>query len=126
MKNPRILFAFCFLSTGIFALVGSLFAWGEGWLFDPANLYDHSLALADLILSTPLLLLAAWGLFQKKRWAGPLGLVVVGILLLGSVLVYLDLWLLGPPYPLSLVVPPIFGLGLSVAYWFWQMAQVPE
>ncbi len=36
-----------------------------------------------------------------------------------AVLVYVNVILNGAPYPMKLIIPPIFGIGLSVAMLYW-------
>jgi len=119
VNRLQILFVWLFLSTGIFALVGALFSWGRGWLFSQTDLSDVLIPMADLVLTGPLSLVAAYGLWRNRVWGIHLGLVTAGTYMLGSVLVFISLIWLGRPYPMQLVVPPIFGLGIAVFYIFW-------
>jgi hypothetical protein len=121
VNRLQILFAWLFLSTGIFALVGGLFTWGKGWLFSQTDLSDVLLPIADMVLTSPLSLVAAYGLWRNRVWGIYLGLVTAGIYLYGSVLVFILLIWFGKPYPMQLVVPPVFGLGIAVSYIIWVM-----
>lgn len=121
MSRLQILFAWLFLSTGIFALVGALFSWGRGWLFSQTDLSDVLIPMADLVLAGPLSLVAAYGLWRNRVWGIYLGLVTAGTYLSGSVLVFISLIWFGMPYPMQLVVPPVFGLGIAVSYIIWVM-----
>jgi hypothetical protein len=107
---------FFFFMTGIFAIIGALYAWGDGFLFDQKNLSIVLIPLADLLVTGPLSLLAAYGIGSKKDWGHIIGLMVCGIYLFGSALVYIILIWNGAPYPLQLVIPPIFGISFSIAY----------
>ena len=92
MSNLHIisrLFAWLFLSTGVFALVGALFTWGGGWLFYQKDLTISLIPLADLIFTVPLSLLAGYGIWAKKSWGIALGLVASGVYMFGSVQVYI-------------------------------------
>ena len=83
------LFAGLFLSTGVFALVGALFTWGEGWLFYQKDLTISLIPLTDLIFTAPLSLLAGYGIWVKKSCGIALGLVTSGVYMFGSVQVYI-------------------------------------
>lgn len=113
------LFAWLFLSTGIFALVGALFTWGEGWLFYQKDLTISLILLADLICTVPLSLLASYGIWAKKNWGIHLGLVTSGVYMFGSVQVYIMIFWKAPPYPLQLVFPPLFGFGIGLCFLIW-------
>ena len=94
----------------------SLSAWGSGWLFEQIPGYDLTLPMADLWLTAPISLIAAHGLFREKRYGMVLGLVASGIYLLGSVIVYLyEFWVLASP-SWYMIIPPIFGVAISVGF----------
>lgn len=112
-------FAWLFLSTGVFAIVGGLFTWGKGRVFSEENWCVQLIPMADLMVAGPVLLAAAIGLFLKKNWGIAFGLMASGIYVFGSALVYLQVFGQGEPYPLRLIVPPIFGLGIAVGFFVW-------
>jgi len=113
------IFSLLFFTTGLFAFVGSLFCWGEGWLFEQTNLLNIILPLADLILTAPLSILTAYGIASQKYWGIYLGIFTSGIYSLGSILVFILVIWNGSPYPLQLIIPPIFGLSISILYVIW-------
>jgi hypothetical protein len=110
------IYAFLFIATGIFALVSSLFTWGGGWLFFQKNLLDFLLPMADLIISYPISLASGFGILKQKSWGIYLGLMTSGIYIFGSILVYIILLWQGFPYPLELLIPPIFGLAIAISF----------
>lgn len=120
--NPSRVFAACFWSTGVFALVGALYTWGEGWLFAQQDLLLVMLPWADLLLTAPCSILAGYGIWKRKRWSLPLGTMTCGMYLLGSALVYIAVLWQGPPYPPRLLLPPVFGIGFAAGYlaWIWK------
>ncbi len=126
MLNAKInkinfVFAWMFLLTGVFAVVSSLFTWGNGWLFQQKDLNSILIPFADLIISGPLSLLSAYGLFVKKLWGFYLGLITCGVYILGSALVYIQLIWVGSTYPFQLVIPPLFGIGISISFFIWTL-----
>ncbi len=48
------MFAWLFLSTGVFAIVGGLFSWGEGWVFSQENGRARLVPMADLLVARPI------------------------------------------------------------------------
>lgn len=120
-------FFIMFLSTGIFAIAGALYTWGDGWLFAQDELDLFLLPFADLLLTGPLCFCVAWGLRRRKDWAMFLGLLACGILLFGSLLVYIKVFWWGRPYPLKLILPPVFGIGLAFFFtrevFYWEKDQ---
>lgn len=113
------LFSWLFLSTGIFAIVGALYTWGDGPLYDQKDLLAALIPWADLVITGPLSLLAAFGVWKTRSWGYILGLMVCGIYFFGSALVYIGLIWDGAPYPLKLALPPVIGIGFSIFYPIW-------
>ncbi|MCJ7733560.1 MAG: hypothetical protein MUP11_03335 [Anaerolineales bacterium] len=112
-------FSWLFLSTGIFAIVGAIYTWGEGPIFDQNNLLAVLVPWGDLLITGPLSLLAAFGVARRKPWGFVAGLMVCGIYLFGSALVYISLIWEGAPYPFKLAFPPIIGVGFGISYPIW-------
>jgi len=112
-------YSWLFLSTGIFAIVGALYTWGDGPIYHQKNLVAVLVPWADLLITGPLSLLAAFGVWKTRSWGYLLGLMVCGIYLFGSALVYIALIWNGAPYPSELVYPPILGIGFGIAYPIW-------
>ncbi|NQS92614.1 MAG: hypothetical protein HQ574_09415 [Chloroflexi bacterium] len=73
----------------------------------------------DLLITGPLSLLAAFGVARRKSWGYVVGLMVCGIYLFGSALVYISLIWDGAPYPLKLVFPPVVGIGFGISFPIW-------
>ena len=113
------LFSWLFLSTGIFAIVGALYTWGDGPIYQQKDLLAVLVPWADLLITGPLSLLAAYGVGKRFSWGTVLGLMVCGIYLFGSALVYISLLWNGAPYPLELALPPIIGIGFGIFYPIW-------
>ncbi len=118
-------FSWLFLSTGIFAIVGALYTWGDGPIYNQKNLLAVLVPWADLLITGPLSLLAAYGVWKRLSWGNALGLMVCGIYLFGSALVYISLLWNGAPYPLELALPPIVGIGFGIIYPIWVLRNLP-
>ncbi|MHA2104540.1 MAG: hypothetical protein ACW981_14020 [Candidatus Hodarchaeales archaeon] len=118
---PKIFASSLFL-TGIFALVGSLYTWGDGFLFSALPGTDLSLFVADLIITTPFSFISAYGFWNLRRWGLYLGWFTAGVYIYGSAIVYIMVLQQGPPYPMDLVIPPVFGIIISggLMIWSWK------
>ena len=116
--------AWIFFSTGIFAIVGALYTWGEGPLYYQDDLLTALVPWADLVITGPISILAAYGINTKKHWGMIAGLLACGIYLFGSVLVYITLIWEGAPYPLQLALPPLAGIAISIGYPYWIIRQM--
>jgi len=117
--NTNKLFAWLFITTGIFAIAGALYTWGDGWLFAEQSLFKKLIPLADLVVAGPISLMAGYGIGTKKRWGAIAGLVSCGIYLFGSVLVYIMIVEGLLPLELRYIIPPIFGIGISLSFIVW-------
>ena len=114
-------FSWLFLSTGIFAIVGALYTWGDGPIYHQKDLLAVLIPWADLLITGPLSLLAAFGVWKMRSWGYLLGLMVCGIYLFGSALVYISLIWNGAPNPPELAYPPILGICFGLAYPIWTL-----
>ncbi len=118
------LFSWLFLSTGIFAIIGALYTWGEGPIYQQKDLLAVLIPWADLLITGPLSLLAAYGVWKRASGGFILGLLVSGIYLFGSGLVYISLFWHGAPYPLELALPPVIGIGFGIIYPIWVLRNI--
>lgn len=123
VKNSKF-FSWLFLSTGIFAIVGALYTWGIGPIYHQKDLLVVLIPWADLLITGPLSLLAALGVWKMRSWGYLVGLMVCGIYLFGSALVYISLIWNGSPYPPELAYPPILGICFSIAFPIWVLKNV--
>jgi FtsH-binding integral membrane protein len=121
MKTARV-FSITLLLTGIFAAIGALYRWGDGPIHTAPLGADLEIYVAELVIAAPISILASVGIKKMKRWGMLLALLAVGVYIYGSVLVYAAVFLAGSPYPLKLIIPPVFGITLSISliYWIWK------
>lgn len=59
-------FTVLFILTGIFAILGALYTWGEGSIFEQHELAKILIPWADILLTGPISILAGLD-FSKKR-----------------------------------------------------------
>ena len=115
MKSKERIFGILFLLTGIFALLGGLYTWGDGNVFDQNELAKVLIPLADIIVTTPVSIAAGYGLIKNRRWGEKLALMASGIYIFGSVMVFVSIiW--NSNYDLLLIVPAISGMFIGLMY----------
>lgn len=121
MKASKIhkLFAWLFITTGIFAIAGALYTWGNGWLFAQHNLLNKLIPLADLLIAGPVSLIAGYGVARQKQWGIIAGLVTCGIYLFGTALVYIMIANAALPFELKYLLPPVFGISTTLSFIVW-------
>jgi hypothetical protein len=73
---------------GIFALLGSLFLWGEGFILQFPEGVDLSYPAADILVNAPASLVAAIGLWRLKRYGYVAAQVAAGLYLYASVEIF--------------------------------------
>lgn len=101
-------FGILFTLTGIFAIVGGLYTWGDGSIFLQRELLSVWIPWADIILTGPVSIISGYGILKNLTWGRILGLVTSGIYLFGSVLVFITIvW--NNDYAHFLLVPSISG-----------------
>lgn len=106
-------------AIGIFAFVGSLWMWGEGFLFSfPAGV-DYSFPVADLLVNTPASILAATGLWRMRQWGYIASQFVAGFYTYASVEIFVMVAQEGPPYPAEIVVPQVAAIAVAAALVFY-------
>lgn len=101
-------FGILFILTGIFAIVGGLYTWGNGSIFSQTELLTVLIPWADIILTGPISLVSGYGVIKNLFWGSVFGLVTSGIYILGSVLVFIAIvW--NNDYSVFLIVPSVSG-----------------
>lgn len=118
-RKTIIFISWLFFSTGIFAILGALYTWGDGPLHLEEDLLTALVPWADLLVTGPLSIAAAYGIYARKDWGHITGLMTSGIYIFGSALVYIALIWQGAPYPLHLALPPLLGIGIGFGYPIW-------
>lgn len=125
IRQAKFLSVSLFL-TGIFAIAGALYRWGDGSLFNAPFGTDLQLFIANIIITGPISIIAAIGFLKLRKWAIISSNFAAGIYIYSSALVYINVFQNGVPYPLKLIIPSIFGICLSTAIivWIWKYCEV--
>lgn len=109
------LFGLLFILTGIFAIVGGLYTWGDGAIFSKTELLTVLIPWADIILTGPLSLVCGYGILKKMKWGSILGLMTSGIYIFGSVLVFITMiW--NHDYSVFLILPSVSGFLIGTSF----------
>ena len=90
---------------GLFAFLGSLFLWGEGFLLAFPPGVDYAFPITDLIVNAPASILAAIGLWRLRRWGYVAAQLVAGFYTYASVEIFVRTAQDGPPYPVEIIAP---------------------
>jgi len=108
-------FGILFILTGIFAILGGLYTWGDGSIFSQTELLTVLIPWADIILTGPISIFSGYGILKNLHWGRILGIVTSGIYILGSVLVFITIvW--NNDYSLYLIVPSISGFLIGTGF----------
>jgi hypothetical protein len=115
-------FGTLFILTGIFAIVGGLYTWGDGNIFKQNELIKVLIPFADIIVTGPLSIVCGIGLLKKKYWGNTLGLSSSGIYIFGSVLVFTSvIW--NKDFSIYLLLPATSGLIIGTAFLYLSLTQ---
>jgi len=108
-------FGLLFLLTGVFAIVGGLYTWGDGSILAQSELVKELFPWADIVLTGPLSLVCGHGIWKEVYWGRMLGLITSGVYMLGSMLVFISMiW--NRDYSVLLIVPAISGLLIALGF----------
>jgi len=113
-----VLFAFSLL-----AFLGSLFLWGEGFLFSFPEGVDYAFPITDILVNAPASMLAAIGLWGLKRYGFVASHFVAGFYVYASVEIFVHVVQDGPPYPIEIIGPQVLAVvvaALLVSY-LWRI-----
>jgi len=113
-----------FILTGLFAILGGLYTWGDGSIFEQTELMKVLIPWADIILTGPLSLFCGIGIINKKSWADTLGLVTSGIYIFGSLLVFISIFW-NEDYSIYLIVPAISGFIIGFCFIILRLSSLP-
>jgi hypothetical protein len=99
---------------GVFAFVGSVFMWGEGFILQTPRGADLAFPITDILVNAPASIVAAFGLWRLKRYGYLAGFFVAGFYIYASVYIFLEVIQGGPPYPAEIIVPQVLAVLVAV------------
>jgi len=115
--------AIVLLLFSAFAFFGSLFMWGEGFLFSFPPGADYRFPVTDILVNTPASLIAAIGLWKMRQWGYVAAQFVAGFYVYSSVEIFVMAIQQGPPFPIEIVVPQIAAVitALFLVFYLWRI-----
>jgi hypothetical protein len=106
-----------------FAFFGSLFMWGEGFLFSFPPGADYRFPVTDILVNAPASFIAALGLWKMKQWGYVAAQFVAGFYVYGSVEIFVMVIQQGPPFPIEIVVPQVAAVIVAafLVFYLWRI-----
>ena len=77
---------------GFFALIGSVFLWGQGFILNPPAGIDLAFPVADTLINAPASILTGVGLWRMRKWGFALAWFTAGFYLYASVEIFVHAW----------------------------------
>ena len=111
---------------GLFAFIGSLFMWGEGFLFSFPPGVDYRFPITDILVNAPASIIAAIGLWQGRRFGYIAAQFVAGFYVYGSVEIFVMVFQAPPPYPLEILIPQVMAMIVAVflVFYLWRLQKL--
>jgi hypothetical protein len=121
----RILAVLLFLFS-LFAFFGSLFMWGEGFLFRFPEGVDYRFPVTDILVNAPASMIAAIGLWGMRRYGYVASQFVAGFYIYASVEIFVEVVQAGPPYSIEIVVPQVMAVAVATALvvYLWRIREM--
>lgn len=99
--------------VGIFAFVGSVLLWGEGFILDPLPDTELVFPITDILINTPASIIAGIGLLKVKKWGKMMAWFVSGFYIYASVEIFVQVLQEGD-FPLEIIVPQVFAVIVAI------------
>jgi hypothetical protein len=111
---------------GLFAFIGSLFMWGEGFLFSFPPGVDYRFPITDILVNAPASIIAAIGLWQGRRFGYIAAQFVAGFYVYGSVEIFVMVFQAPPPYALEILIPQVMAMVVAVflVFYLWRLQKL--
>jgi hypothetical protein len=118
----RVLAGVLFL-FGLFAFIGSLFMWGEGFLLSFPPGLDYRFPVTDILVNAPASIVAAIGLWRGRKVGYVAAQFVAGFYIYGSVEIFVMVFQAPPPYPLEILIPQIMAMIVAafLIFYLWRL-----
>jgi hypothetical protein len=122
-RLPIKIIAIILIIFGVFAGLGSLFLWGQGFLFSFPGDINLATPIADFLINFPISVVAGVGLWQLRSYGYIAAQFVAGFYIYASVLIFVEMfqgnlssgpeiWL---PQGLAILV------GLILVFYLWRI-----
>jgi hypothetical protein len=112
----------------LLAFFGSLFLWGEGFLFQFPEGVDLAFPVTDILVNAPASLIAAIGLWKLKKYGYVVSQFVAGFYIYASVEIFVHVIQAGSPYAMEIVVPQVLAVlvAIGLIFYLWQVQDIFE
>jgi len=120
---PVKILAILLFVFGLFAFVGSLFLWGEGFLLQFPEGVDYSSPIADLLVNAPASILAAFGLWKLKKYGFAASQFCAGFYLYASVIIFTQIGQGDLPASIEIILPQALAIlvALFLIFYLWRV-----
>jgi hypothetical protein len=118
---PVKILAVLLIFLGIFAGLGSLILWGQGFLFNfPGNI-KLGTPIADFFINFPASVIAGVGLWRMRRYGYAASQFVAGIYIYASILIFADMFQGELPSSPEIWAPQALAvvIGLILVFYLW-------
>ena len=120
---PLTVLAVLLFLFSLLAFLGSLFLWGEGFLFQfPAGV-DLTFPVTDILVNAPASMVAAIGLWKCKRYGYVASQFVAGFYVYASVEIFMRVIQGDLPNTLAILVPQILAVlvAFGLVFYLWKI-----
>lgn len=125
MKTPipvKIL-AVLLIVLGLFAGLGSLLLWGQGFLFTFPGDVKLATPIADFFINFPVSVIAGIGLLGMRKYGYAASQFVAGIYIYASILIFVDMFQGELPSGPEIWAPQALAvvIGLILVFYLWRL-----
>ena len=108
---------------GLFAGAGSLFMWGQGFLFTFPKDVKLASPMADFFINFPVSILAGIGLWRMRKFGYIAAQFAAGFYIYASVLIFVDMFQGALPATPEIWAPQTLAvlIGLVLVFGLWQV-----
>ena len=120
---PLTVLAVLLFLFSLLAFLGSLFLWGEGFLFQfPAGV-DLTFPVTDMLVNAPASMIASIGLWKCKRYGYVASQFVAGFYVYASVEIFMRVIQGDLPNTLAILAPQILAVlvALGLVFYLWKI-----
>jgi hypothetical protein len=118
----RVLAGVLFL-FGLFAFLGSLFLWGQGFLLSFPPGVDYRFPITDILVNAPACIISAAGLWGGRRYGYVAAQFTAGFFVYASVEIFVMVFQAPPPFPLEILIPQVFAVIMAyyLVFYLWRI-----
>ena len=121
--TPVKILAVLLIVLGLFAGLGSLLLWGQGFLFTFPGDVKLATPIADFFINFPVSVIAGIGLLGMRKYGYAASQFVAGIYIYASVLIFVDMFQGELPSGPEIWAPQALAvaIGLTLVFYIWRL-----